>query len=91
MVDVAVIRERFEALSPHLDERRRRLFAASEAAAAGYGGIAAVSRITGIAASTIGRGLMDLAVPTRLEAGRVRRSGGGRKPLVLRTGSFSTT
>jgi hypothetical protein len=44
-------------LSPHLDERRRRLFAATEASAAGYGGIAAVSRITGIAASTIGRGL----------------------------------
>jgi hypothetical protein len=54
MLDVALIRERFEALSPHLDERGRRLFAATEAAAAGYGGIAAVSRITGIAASTIG-------------------------------------
>ena len=60
MLDVALIRERFEALSPHLDERGRRLFAATEAAAAGYGGIAAVSRITGIAASTIGRGLNEL-------------------------------
>ncbi len=83
MLDVALIRERFEALSPHLDERGRRLFAATEAAAAGYGGIAAVSRITGIAASTIGRGLKDLAAPTRLEPGRVRRSGGGRKALVV--------
>src|ERR1700689_5458433 len=82
MLDVALIRERFEALSPHLDERARRLFAATEAAAAGHGGIAAVSRVTGIAASTIGRGLKELAAPTRLEAGRVRRSGGGRKPLV---------
>jgi len=42
-----------------------------------------VSRITGIAASTIGRGLKDLAAPTRLEPGRVRRSGGGRKALVV--------
>src|SRR5208337_4655009 len=83
MLDVALIRERFEALSPHLDERGRRLFAATEAAAAGYGGIAAVSRITSIAASTIGRGLKDLAAPTRLEPGRVRRSGGGRKALVV--------
>ena len=83
MLDVALIRERFEALSPHLDERGRRLFAATEAAAAGYGGIAAVSRITGIAASTIGRGLKDLAAPTRLEPGCVRRSGGGRKALVV--------
>jgi len=83
MLDVALIRERFEALSPHLDERGRRLFAATEAAAAGYGGIAAVSRITGIAASTIGRGLNELAAPTRLEPGRIRRSGGGRKALVV--------
>src|SRR5437764_13801935 len=82
MIDPAVIRERFEALSPHLDERGRRRFAAREAAAAGYGGIAAVSRITGTAASTIGRGLKELAAQTRLEAGRVRRSGGGRRPLV---------
>jgi len=83
MLDVALIRERFEALSPYLDERGRRLFAATEAAAAGYGGIAAVSRITGIAASTIGRGLNELAAPTRLEPGRIRRSGGGRKALVV--------
>lgn len=73
----------FEALSPHFDERGRRLFAATEAAAAGYGGIAAVSRITGIAASTIGRGLKDLAASTRLEPGRVRLFGGGRKALVV--------
>jgi hypothetical protein len=84
MLDVALIRERFEALSPHLDERGRRLFAATEAAAAGYGGIAAVSRITGIAASTIGRGMKDLAAQTPLELGRVRRSGGGRKALVVK-------
>lgn len=39
------------------------MFAASEARAAGYGGIAAVSAATGIAASTIGRGLKELAAP----------------------------
>ncbi|HET9582764.1 MAG TPA: ISAzo13 family transposase [Bradyrhizobium sp.] len=83
MTDAALIRVRFEALSPHLDERGRRLFAATEAAAAGYGGIALVSRITGIARSTIGRGLKDLAGHPTLEAGRVRRRGGGRKALVV--------
>ncbi len=81
MIDVAVIRARFLSLSPHLDERARRLFAASEARA-GYGGVAAVSRATGIAASTIGRGLRELATAADLEAERVRRPGGGRKPLV---------
>ena len=56
--------------------------AASEAKAVGRGGIAAVARITGRAPSTIGRGLKDLADETPLEPGRVRRKGGGRKPLV---------
>jgi hypothetical protein len=84
MIDPAPIRDRFTALSPHLNERDRRLFAATEAAAVGYGGIAAVSAATGIAVSTIGRGLKDLAEAGGLLAGRVRRAGGGRKPLVVR-------
>jgi hypothetical protein len=82
MVDAIAIRDRFGALSPHLDERGRRSFAAGEARAAGYGGIAAVSRATGIAASTIGRGLRELTCGSGLSANRVRRRGGGRKPLV---------
>jgi Rhodopirellula transposase DDE domain len=82
MIDPAPIRDRFTALSPHLNERERRLFAATEAAAAGYGGIAAVSAATGIAVTTIGRGLRDLAEASGLVPGRVRRAGGGRKPLV---------
>src|SRR6187551_1270628 len=49
---------------------------------AGYGGIAAVSRATGIAASTIGRGLKELVCGPGVPADRVRRHGGGRKALV---------
>jgi DNA-binding phage protein len=60
VIDIAAIRARFEALEPVLDERERRLFAASEARAAGHGGVVAVSRTTGIARSTIDRGLADL-------------------------------
>jgi hypothetical protein len=83
MIDQAPIRDRFSALSPHLNERERRLLAATEATAAGYGGIAAVSQATGIAASTIGRGLKELAGEAAIALGRVRRSGGGRKPLTV--------
>ena len=54
--------------------------AAAEARAAGYGGIAAVARATGIARSTIGRGLADLDQPA-LPPGQVRRAGSGRKPV----------
>jgi transposase len=82
MIDAKPIRERYTALSPQLDERGRRCFAASEARAAGYGGIAATARATGIARSTIGRGLKDLADGSDLPAGRMRRPGGGRKPLT---------
>jgi Rhodopirellula transposase DDE domain len=82
MIDHNPIRERFVALSPHLGERGRRMFAAAEARAAGYGGIAAVFRATGIAPSTIGRGLKELASGSEAPRDQVRRSGGGRKPLT---------
>jgi hypothetical protein len=82
MVDANAILDRYDALSLHLDERGRRSFAAVEARAAGHGGIVAVSRATGIAPSTIGRGLKELASGSDLPDGRVRRPGGGRKKLI---------
>src|SRR3954469_12355716 len=89
MINLAPIRDRFVLLSPHLDERERRLLAATEARAVGYGGIAAVARATGIAVSTIGRGLRELRGTTdAAEATRVRRHGGGRKTLIAASPSL---
>jgi hypothetical protein len=82
MIDWRGIEQRWEADGSKRDERGRRVFAASEARAAGRGGLAAVSRITGLARSTIGRGLADLAAPP--PRGRVRREGGGPKLLTAR-------
>ncbi len=84
MVDAASIRLRFEALDPVLDEQGRRRFAAAEARAAGRGGVSAVARITGLARSTIGRGLAELRVKASeaVAPGRTRRPGGGRKKLT---------
>jgi Rhodopirellula transposase DDE domain len=81
VIDESAIRLRFDALSPVLDERGRRRFAAAEAMAAGYGGVSAVERATGIARSTIGRGLIDLRSEEPELTERVRRLGAGRKPL----------
>jgi hypothetical protein len=81
MIDQHAIRARFENVAPHLDERDRRIWAAAEARAAGYGGILAVSQATEIARSTIGRGLKDLNNQA-LPAGVVRRAGGGRPSLT---------
>jgi hypothetical protein len=90
MVDITPIRARYSVLSPHLDERSRRIFAATEAKTAGYGGIAAVARATGIAASTIGRGLKELAAAEVLDLGRVRRRGGGGKKRVAQDPTLVT-
>lgn len=83
MIEGQGIRRRWEAVSTKLDERGRRLFAAAEVRAAGRGGLAAVSDITGLARSTILRGLKDLDAPA-LPRGRVRRKGGGRRRLTAR-------
>jgi Rhodopirellula transposase DDE domain len=63
---------------PVFTERTRRLWAATEARALGYGGLAQVVRATGIAASTIRRGLRELATEAPLPPERTRRAGGGR-------------
>ncbi len=82
MIDQDAIQARVDALGPFLNERDRRLFAASEARAAGRGGITAVSRTTGVARSTIGRGLADLRSGALRGRERVRRKGGGQKPAT---------
>ena len=49
---------------------------------AGRGGVSAVTRATGVARSTIGRGLAELRSGEALDTSRVRRPGGGCKPLI---------
>src|SRR5262245_46267774 len=87
MIDEQTIRYDFEVLRPNLNERGRRLFAAAQARALGYGGIASVARATGMAASTIGRGLEELDLGLVAD-GRARRPGGGRKKLRDRDASL---
>jgi DDE family transposase len=84
---VQVIAEKFTAMEPVLDERARRLWAATEARAIGRGGISRVAEATGLSRLTIRSGLSELHAPSPpLElgatTGRTRRHGGGRKPLT---------
>ncbi len=79
----ALIASKFQALEPHCNERTRRLWAATEARALGHGGLGVVVAATGLAASTVRRGLRELdAAPDQVALpGAVRRAGGGRPPL----------
>ena len=69
-------------MAPELNERQRRLWAASEARAAGRGGITATARATGMAIDTIRKGIGELESGERIDPGRVRRPGGGRRSLL---------
>ena len=80
MIDECAIQYRWETVGCKLDERGRRLFAAAEVRTAGWGGLAVVARITGLARSTINRGEDDLDAEP-LAKGQVRRAGGGRKAV----------
>src|ERR1700756_2978344 len=76
------IAEGWRLFGPECDERRRRLWAGSEAKTHGPGGVALLARVTGLSDETIRRGLVELEAGERLEAGQVRRAGGGRRPVV---------
>ena len=77
MIDESKIAERFPGLGPELNERQRRLWAATEARSCGRGGIAAVVRATGISEDTVERGIAELREGTRLGAGAGPSGGGG--------------
>jgi len=82
VIDEQAIGERYRALAGEFDERRRRLWAGAEALSHGRGGLAAVVRATGISHVTVATGMREIKAGETLESGRVRRRGGGRKPLT---------
>jgi hypothetical protein len=74
---------RFEALLPHLDERQQRLALGTEARLLGHGGVTAVAAAARVSPTTVRRGVTELdSGEEPLPVGRVRRAGGGRKPVT---------
>jgi hypothetical protein len=76
----ATIVSKFVVMAPVLDERARRLWAAAESAAIGYGGDALVSAATGLARETIRNGRRELVQGVEA-TGRIRRAGAGRPDI----------
>ena len=79
------LQDKWNALRPHLNEKTRRLWAATEVRALGRGGLKLVHQATGLSQTTLHRALREQARENDgetepLPAGRQRRQGGGRKP-----------
>ena len=83
MLSLATLTAKFDAVWPLLDERTRRLMAASEANALGHGGITFVHRACGLSRRAIATGIAEIEVGAVLAPGRARRTGGGRKPITV--------
>jgi DNA-binding phage protein len=73
------LQEKYQSLKEHLNERARRIWAATEARVIGRGGVTSVSRATGLARTVIYAGLRELDDPETVPLDRIRKSGGGRK------------
>ena len=82
MGSMAELTAKFAAVWPLLDERTRRLMAASEAIALGYGGVSRVQRACGLSRRTIANGIREIEEGTAAAPGCIRRGGGGRKALT---------
>jgi hypothetical protein len=79
VTQLEVIHRKYRMLESSLNERSRRVWAAAEAQALGYGGASLVSQATGISRSTILRGRKETRARRGAPEGRIRRPGGGRK------------
>jgi hypothetical protein len=81
--DESSLRRKFSGVWPLLDERGRRLMAASEALSLGYGGVSRIRRACGLSRKAIAKGMQEIADGDPMP-GRIRRSGAGRKSIVER-------
>jgi transposase len=78
---IGPLRAKLEAVTPHLNERQRRLLYGAEARQCGHGGISAVAKAAGVSTGCVSRGLAELEEGAAPD-GRVRRAGAGRPPAA---------
>jgi DDE family transposase len=82
MMSLTDLKRKFRAAWPHLDERTRRIMAATEAVSLGYGGVSLVSRACGLSRKAIRKGIRELGSRGKPLVGRIRRPGAGRKSIT---------
>jgi hypothetical protein len=82
MMSLTDLKRKFRAAWPHLDERTRRIMAATEAMSLGYGGVSLVSRACGLSRKAIRKGIRELGSRGKPLVDRIRRPGAGRKSIT---------
>ena len=82
MSGASQLKRKFHSAWPHLDERTRRIMAASEAVSLGYGGISVVRLACGLSRKAISKGIRELEGEAQPLVGRIRRPGAGRKSIT---------
>ena len=90
MENAKLISERHKILSSLLDEKSQRLYYAAESKVLGHGGIAIVSKATGVSRTTISSGLKELRESKSIDTKRIRKEGGGRKKAILKMPEIKT-
>jgi hypothetical protein len=82
MISLSDLKRKLRPAWPHLDERTRRIMAATEAMSLGYGGVSLVSRACGLSRKAIRKGILELGARGRPMVGRIRRPGAGRRSIT---------
>ena len=77
-----LLKRKFRSAWPHLDERTRRIMAATEAVSLGYGGVSMVALACGLSRKAIGKGIREIQGGGKPLVGRIRRPGAGRKSIT---------
>ena len=83
MIRITELAQKFRSMWPVLDERARRIVAASEAIGLGYGGVSIVRRACGLSRKAIAKGIQEIQRGETPLDGRIRRPGGGRKKITV--------
>lgn len=78
---INILKEKYRAIQPCLNEKGKRLWAAVEATAYGRGGFTAVCAATGLSSATLAKGIKELQTEDYKKTDKVRAPGGGRKKL----------
>jgi transposase len=85
---ITLISQKYQQISPVLNEQSRRIWCATEAEAIGYGGVTAVHKATGVSRPTITNGLNELKRKKSFNLTQLRKAGGGRKKLTEKDSSL---